>query len=92
MHVPTVVLLHKKKGTKLIVNQSEYATDLGKEKYKAYELFTERHTEDTKANEVTAPEKEAPVETGAKLEQTPKEPAKEEPPKPRSNRARPRNA
>jgi hypothetical protein len=49
MKTATVTLRHKKKGRILKVDQSEYAHDLGKHKYRNYELVGERHNDDPDA-------------------------------------------
>lgn len=56
--LPTVRLRHKKKKDRIItVNQDDYATDLGKHRYRNYELVGETHVSDAdkKAAEAAGP-------------------------------------
>jgi hypothetical protein len=69
MRLPTVTLRHKTKGTRLKVDQHEYARDLGKHKYRNYELVGEKRGDVSmeEADQLTAhqrdkdPEPDAPV-------------------------------
>ena len=53
MHLPVVRLRHKKKKNRVItVNAATYALDLGKDKYRAYELISEATRVAAPPNEV----------------------------------------
>lgn len=45
MRIPTVTLRHKAKGKRLIVNEADWAQDLGKYKWSSYERIGEAHNE-----------------------------------------------
>lgn len=64
MKIATVTLRHKKKNKTIIVDQKEYAEDLGKHKYREYELVGAQHNDDESAKiSVTT----QPVKIGAVL-------------------------
>lgn len=56
MRLPTVRLRHKKKGVVITVNEWEWARDLGKYKWSAFERVGERHNDAAAPLNVTAPE------------------------------------
>lgn len=56
MRLPTVRLRHKKKGIVITVNEHEWARDLGRYKWSAFERVGERHNGAAESLEVSAPE------------------------------------
>jgi hypothetical protein len=49
MKIATVTLRHKKKNKTIMVDQQEYSEDLGKHKYREYELVSAQHNDDESA-------------------------------------------
>lgn len=60
--VPTVTLRHKRKGTLIKINQSDWSQDLGRFKYSAFERVNERHNQAERPIEINTPPPVEPMD------------------------------